>query len=450
MASGTITTVVNMLIVAVSYPLYLHFLGYEKYGVWLVLTTVISFAQLADLGIGPAVMKLVAEEHGRSNPMGIRHYVSAALLLLCSSGVLVLATLLIMKEPIVAVFKLNDRNSLMVLWLLPYIGGLSIYVLVVQMFGSVLSGLGRMDLTNYAQTLGGVVQVVVSGSLLVMGFDVKGLLLGSIGSYLVIHVITLMQIRRIEPLKLMRKESISIGHCFHLLRFGKSLFMGSLISMLLNPFNRVIVARYAGVAAVPVYEIAFTGCMRVRALFEVGLRSIVPEISRISADMSAHAKNSIAMMHRRSLRLILLSGVPLYAVLFLLAPVLLKVWLRGRFAGATPMAFRVMLIGTFLSLVGVPAYYTLLGLGRVRHNLGSLALQAIVNAMSVLMVLALSKASVNSIVCCTSLAMGASTIYLLLQYRRAVGQVGLLPGRVDEKLDASLKQSEPLPAALQR
>jgi len=60
MASGVAATIINIAVLAVGYPIYLHFLGYEKYGVWLVLATVLSFAQLGNLGIGQAVMKLVA------------------------------------------------------------------------------------------------------------------------------------------------------------------------------------------------------------------------------------------------------------------------------------------------------------------------------------------------------------------------------------------------------
>lgn len=64
MASGVATTAVNLAAMAVAYPVYLHFLGYERYGVWLILATVLTFAKLGNLGINSAIMKLVAEEHG--------------------------------------------------------------------------------------------------------------------------------------------------------------------------------------------------------------------------------------------------------------------------------------------------------------------------------------------------------------------------------------------------
>ena len=81
MFSGVAATVLNIVVLAVAYPIYLHFLGYEKYGVWLVLATVLSFAQLGNLGVGRAIMKLVAEEHGRGNIEAIRQYVATAIVI---------------------------------------------------------------------------------------------------------------------------------------------------------------------------------------------------------------------------------------------------------------------------------------------------------------------------------------------------------------------------------
>jgi K+ transporter len=48
--SGVAATMVNIIVMAIAYPIYLHFLGYEQYGVWLVLSVVLTFAQLGNLG----------------------------------------------------------------------------------------------------------------------------------------------------------------------------------------------------------------------------------------------------------------------------------------------------------------------------------------------------------------------------------------------------------------
>ena len=63
--SGTVVNALSGIVVFASYPIFLHFLGYELYGLWLVLATVLAVAQLANFGLGQAVSKLVAEEHGK-------------------------------------------------------------------------------------------------------------------------------------------------------------------------------------------------------------------------------------------------------------------------------------------------------------------------------------------------------------------------------------------------
>jgi O-antigen/teichoic acid export membrane protein len=80
------------------------------------------------------------------------------------------------------------------------------------------------------------------------------------------------------------------------------------------------------------------------------------------------------------MRLVLTGGIPLFATIFVLADLLLRLWLRGRFVDTLPAAFRVMLVGSLISLIGVPAYYTHMGAGRVRNCFISLSIQSLLSA----------------------------------------------------------------------
>ena len=44
MASGVVTSILNVAVLGVAYPVYLSFLDYELYGVWLVLAVVLNLA----------------------------------------------------------------------------------------------------------------------------------------------------------------------------------------------------------------------------------------------------------------------------------------------------------------------------------------------------------------------------------------------------------------------
>jgi len=367
MASGVATTVVNTVVMVVGYPIYLHFLGYEKYGVWLVLATVLTFVQLGNLGIGPAVMKLVAEEYGRGDIEAVQRYITAALALLCISGTVALIVILTFKSQIITPFKLSDENAKTVLWLLPYIGVLSIYVFVVQVFEVALSGLARMDLTNYIQSAGRIATVIVTAVLLYSGRGIESMLIASIASYLLIHIASIICIWRIAPIRFWQINRLDTQHCKRLLQIGGGVFGSSLLGMLVSPFNKLMLSRYAGVDTIPIYELAFQGACMFRSFFDSVIRAIMPEISRLYGEYTEHTRERIKSLKQRSMKIIWLFGLPLYGALMLVAEPLLKVCLRQEYLEPIPNALRVMLIATFISLLAVPAHYTIMGLGRVRY-----------------------------------------------------------------------------------
>ena len=105
MVTGVATHGVNIVILAVAYPVYLHYLGYETYGLWLALGVVLAFARLSDLGMTQAVTKLVAEEHGRGNTQVVQRYVATAIMILWIVSGITLAVILVFKAQIISTFK---------------------------------------------------------------------------------------------------------------------------------------------------------------------------------------------------------------------------------------------------------------------------------------------------------------------------------------------------------
>ncbi|MFZ2397680.1 MAG: oligosaccharide flippase family protein [Smithella sp.] len=421
MASGVIATIINILVVALSYPLYLRMLGYEQYGVWLVLSSVMTFTQLSGLGIGPAVMKFVAEESALQNLPGIQRYAVAAMLILGVSGTLAMVLLLILNNPLVGLFKLDTDNARNVSRLLPWVGLASVYAYLLQIIGAVLSGLGRMDRTNYIQAAGSVMQLLTAGLLLWMGMGIVGMLMATVCACITMHVLLIFSIRQILKMRFFCRENVSFAHMVKVFHFGKNIFLGSIVSMLLNPFNRVMVSRYIGVAALPIYDIAYTGGMHIRNLVEVALRSILPEISHAVAEKTDAAKAKIFSIQHQAWGFVFKFGLVVYALLFMLAPLLLHLWLRDSFVATMPEIFRIMLVGTYASLIGVPAFYLLMGMGCVRHTLYSHAIQALLNVILVVMVASITgQLTLHSVVSCTSVAMAVSTAYLIWQSKRSM------------------------------
>jgi hypothetical protein len=62
MVSGAIASSIGCILMFIAYPAYLKSLGYQLYGIWLLLNTITSFAQLGNLGIAQAVSRQVSRK----------------------------------------------------------------------------------------------------------------------------------------------------------------------------------------------------------------------------------------------------------------------------------------------------------------------------------------------------------------------------------------------------
>jgi len=424
MASGVAATIINIAVLAVGYPIYLHFLGYEKYGVWLVLATVLSFAQLGDLGIRQAVMKLVAEEHGRFNMQGVCEYATTGVVILIVSGLCILVTVLLLKHQIALAFGLDQHNTDMVIWLLPYMTCLSVYVLLVHSCNAMLSGLGRMDLANSIRIFGRISALLVSIFCLYKGRGAASLLIGNTVSYLVIHIMSLVFLRRIIGGPWFRFRHLRWKRCQKLFGFGGSVFGASAIRMLVDPFNKLMLTRYAGVTTVPVYEIAFRATAQIKGLFVSALSPLMPEVSQLSGQLTGAARTRVVRINRKARRLTTACMGPLVVGLLFVAPWLLALWLRARYDPAVVPAFRLALIVHFVSLLGVPAYYTLLGMGRSKCAILGALIIAVGNVVVVsIMVLVVGYLSVNAVLLSLIVFVAMTSLFYMLKARQITRKV---------------------------
>jgi O-antigen/teichoic acid export membrane protein len=204
--------------------------------------------------------------------------------------------------------------------------------------------------------------------------------------------------------------------------FGAGVTGGSLIAMLMNPFNKLMLSRYVTVASVPVYEIALAATMQIRGLIEATLRPLVPEVSRIGSDMTVAAGSRIAHLNRRAVRLVLAVGLPMYVVLMLFAPLLFHLWLGRQYTPSLPGVFRLMAIGGFASLVGLPAFCILVGTGRIASCFWGYAIPALFNVACVAAFVAVSgRLRIEYVACSFTAGTILSTLYLLRKGRQVYG-----------------------------
>lgn len=75
----------------ISVPLTLHYLGAERFGMWMIISSLIALLAFADLGIANGVLSEVAAAHGRDDRAAVQRIVSSGFFLLSAIAVALLA-----------------------------------------------------------------------------------------------------------------------------------------------------------------------------------------------------------------------------------------------------------------------------------------------------------------------------------------------------------------------
>jgi O-antigen/teichoic acid export membrane protein len=88
--ASVLAKVVGIIITLLTVPLTVGYLGLERYGVWMTISSVIAVLGFADLGLGNGLLNAITDAHGRDDRQAAREYLSSALLLLSGIAMAIL------------------------------------------------------------------------------------------------------------------------------------------------------------------------------------------------------------------------------------------------------------------------------------------------------------------------------------------------------------------------
>jgi O-antigen/teichoic acid export membrane protein len=89
-AASALAKVVTVATALFTVPLTLHYLGTERFGMWMTISSLIAMLAFADFGIANGLLSAVAEAHGRDDRRAIAHLVSSAFFMLTGIAVALL------------------------------------------------------------------------------------------------------------------------------------------------------------------------------------------------------------------------------------------------------------------------------------------------------------------------------------------------------------------------
>lgn len=365
--SGSVMSLSNIFIMIISYPLYLHFIGVEFYGLWSTLTVVITFGELGYLGIAQSITKFVAEEWGKENKKAISGYITSSFIIILVPTLTILFILYFFRDNIAVFLNLENQYLDIAEKLIPLIGLLAAIMFSSSIFRGVVMGIGKVDLANYIFASSNILKVVFVILLMILGFNIWALIFGSFFQFILLLIIYPSYLRISYKIKVFSTLEIDRAKFKNLLSFGSNIVGSNILNMALLPFLKIFITKYIGLAEVTYFDISWKGTNFIRNFIERGLFALMPRASELSTKLIEGSSKRIKGIHDKGVKFAAFIGVPVFTIGFLFSDQIIRLWLQKQYIYEVAVLFKYFCAAIGISILFIPAYYILMGIGKVRY-----------------------------------------------------------------------------------
>ncbi|HET7213193.1 MAG TPA: flippase [Terriglobia bacterium] len=364
-ALNIIGRVVPLIVAVVTMPYVVRQLGPDRFGVLALAWMVVGYFALFGLGIGPATTKFVAELLGKGEIEKLPEVVWTALgtqtLFGVAAGLLLgLGTPLLVNR--LLKIPADVRPEAYTVFLI-----LAFAFPVDFASGSmrgVLAASQRFDLLNALTVPASSLNYLLPVVTLALGFGLPAIVLLLVLARVASLVVLFVMCFRLHP-GLHARFRFDRRLVRDLLGFGGWVTVSSVISPILEYFDRFLVGAVMSIAAVGFYTPPYMISDKLAILPSSLAQTLFPAVSA-SAGRGDEAWIRNALV--RSLKFLVLLVGPVSLVLIFLARPILTIWLGPRFGVEGSLALQILAVGVFFNSLACVPYHILYGVGRPDLN----------------------------------------------------------------------------------
>jgi O-antigen/teichoic acid export membrane protein len=362
-------------------PVILHAVGAEAFGLWVLVGSIVAYGSLANLGIGGALTKYIAEHRARGETGEARATIVAArrvyLLMGAAVGLVLVAFAAIVPDVFRVPPELAPIAQLTAAFMAIGLGmGISL-----STAPAVLQGIQRYDIGAAIAVATTVLSVVTTLIALAMGWGIAGIAAFGILTPIVTQVLALIAIRRLAPELVTAATPLATvglpapvlfpttlvtvtgaGGVRRILGFSWPLLVLDVAGMLQAKSDEIVVGLALSVGAVTPYALGRRLSAIPKMLAEQFVVLLLPMASALDA---VDDRARLRLLYLGGVRLSLAIAMPLTGCLALFAVPILDAWVGPGFEDSAVIVV-ILAVATLIDLSLWPAGYVLQGINRHR------------------------------------------------------------------------------------
>jgi O-antigen/teichoic acid export membrane protein len=357
-------------------PYVVRHLGNERYGVWTIVLSLTGYLGLLDLGVRGAVTRYTARYHAQSDHTRTNETTSAAMATFLLTSLIALLVSIVFAVFVVQRLNMPPQNIFAARVVL-LVTGVNICVSLVNgVYGGVLVGLQRFDLTNGIEIVNSAARAATIVLVLHFGLGIITLAFIQLiftttrffANYHYAH--RFYPELRVRPLK---ADRINLKSVFS---FSFFTFLMQVSASLIYASDNVLIGSFFPVAAVTFYAIGGNLVEYARAVVSGISQAITPLASSLQAKNDMDGLQKLIL---RSSQLGAMIAVPIAITFILRGGHFIGLWMGPQYADLSGKVLAV-LAGTLLfASANTPTGGVMLGLGKHKPIVPVLLIEGTLN-----------------------------------------------------------------------
>lgn len=344
-------------------PILLRLLGPDGFGLQNLVGLVIGYLAVMDLGLDIAVVKFLSEYHARGEVEQENRLLSTNLQLYCVIGLLGLLVIWLSANLLATRFFVIPDDLKPQAVLVFQLAGVGFLVNMLTAWGSsTLQSLQRYDLVGTLSMINNVFGTLAGLAVVYLGNGIVGYVGTRIAVSFIVALLFVVLVRRSLPLlrlswKLDREMLRRIGG---VVAYG---FVLRITGILTTGIDRTLIGAWIGTAAVTLYVVP--------SLVSTSMRQIVPRalsfLFPMTSELSSTGKHVyLQQILTQVIGSVAKISVSMFVPVFVLADIILTLWVGQDIANQSTQVFRILLVSGFFASFSIFAAAVIPGLGRFR------------------------------------------------------------------------------------
>jgi O-antigen/teichoic acid export membrane protein len=374
---------VRVVLVFLVNPFIIHTLGNDRYGVWVLVVSIINYMTILDLGLKQALIRFISKFLGLGDYDKINSILNTAFIVYSMVGFIVIATTFILSFFALDWFNIPEEHLSQGRTVLIIVGINTALNFILLCWGNSLGGFHRFDIVNAALIFEDIFRTVAIIILLKKGFGLVAFAL----AFLVFSQLRLVIgggfLKVLFPrvrldFRAVRKETFRM-----LFEYGLISFLISIAWLLIANTDNVIIGYFLDTSSVTKFAIA--------AGFIVYLRSLVHAVSFPLRPVVSHyetldKKENIIFIYTRGTKFLYFLTFAVAGITIVFADNFIYLWL-GEGYSETAAVLRILILPAAVFLPQTIANSVFYGVERHKFLLYIIIAEGLVNlVLSVILV----------------------------------------------------------------